>query len=162
MYSIDVPLYVTSTLHLNAQLVGWMAGLGAALEIPIMIVAGHFAERLGKLRLVLASAAGATAFFCLLPLATSVAALLALQVLNAAWSAVALSIPMVMMQDEASGGAGTASALYTSAFMCAGLLAGAITGVTAASIGFAGVFWVCAALSALAAALLVARAASRP
>jgi MFS transporter, SET family, sugar efflux transporter len=161
MYSIDVPLYVTKTLHLDAQLVGWMAGLGAALEIPIMIIAGRFADRFGKLRLVLASAAGATVFFCLLPLARSAGQLLALQVLNAAWSAVALSIPMVMMQDEAPSGAGAASALYSSAFMSAGMLAGAITGVTAASIGFGGVFWVCAALAVVAASLLLARAASR-
>jgi MFS transporter, SET family, sugar efflux transporter len=161
MYSIDVPLYVTKTLQLHPQLVGWMAGLGAALEIPIMIVAAHFADRFGKLRLVLAAAAGATVFFCLLPLARSAAPLLALQVLNAAWSAVALSIPMVMMQDEAPGGAGAASALYTSAFMAAGLLAGAVTGVTAAWIGFASVFWVCAALAAVAAGLLLARAAAR-
>ena len=159
MYSIDVPLYVTKTLHLNAQLVGWMAGLGAALEIPIMITAGLFAERFGRLRLVIASAAGATVFFCLLPLARSAAPLLALQVLNAAWSAVALSIPMVMMQDEARRGAGAASSLYSSAFMSAGLLAGAITGVTAAAIGFGSVFWVCAALAAVAAGLLLARAA---
>jgi MFS transporter, SET family, sugar efflux transporter len=161
MYSIDVPLYVTKTLHLDAQLVGWMAGLGAALEIPIMIVAGRFAERFGRLPLVIASAAGATGFFCLLPLARSAGPLLALQVLNAAWSAVALSIPMVMMQDEARSGAGAASSLYSSAFMSAGLLAGAITGVTAAVIGFGGVFWVCAALAAVAAALLLARASCR-
>jgi SET family sugar efflux transporter-like MFS transporter len=161
MYSIDVPLYVTKTLHLDAQLVGWMAGLGAALEIPIMIVAGRFAERFGRLRLVIASAAGATVFFCLLPLARSAAPLLALQVLNAAWSAVALSIPMVMVQDEARRGAGAASSLYSSAYMSAGLLAGAITGVTAAAIGFGSVFWVCGALAAVAAGLLLARAASR-
>jgi SET family sugar efflux transporter-like MFS transporter len=160
MYSIDVPLYVTKTLHLDPQLVGWMAGLGAALEIPIMIVAGRCAERFGRLRLVIASAAGATVFFCLLPLARSATPLLALQVLNAAWSAVALSIPMVMMQDEVRRGAGAASSIYSSAFMSAGLLAGAITGVTAAAIGFGGVFWVCAALAAVAAGLLLARAAS--
>jgi SET family sugar efflux transporter-like MFS transporter len=157
IYSIDVPLYVTRTLHLDAQLVGWMAGFGAALEIPIMIVAARLAGRISKLRLVLASAVGATVFFCLLPLASSAVALLGLQVLNAAWSAVALSIPMVMVQDEAAGGAGTASALYSSAFMFAGLLAGAITGVAAAAIGFGNVFWVCAALAATAVSLLLAR-----
>jgi SET family sugar efflux transporter-like MFS transporter len=161
MYAIDVPLYVTRTLHLDAQLVGWMAGFGAAVEIPIMIVAGRFADRFGKLRLVLASAVGATVFFCLLPLARSTAPLLALQVLNAAWSAVALSIPMVMVQDEVPSGVGAASSLYSAAFMSAGLLAGAITGVTATAIGFGSVFWVCAALAAVAAGLLLARAASR-
>jgi len=158
MYAIDVPLYVTRTLHLDAQLVGWMAGLGAALEIPVIIVAARLAGRFGKLRLVVASAVGAIVFFCLLPLATSAVPLLALQVLNAAWTAVSLSIPMVMVQDEAPSGVGSASALYSSAFMSAVVLAGAITGVVAAAVGFGNVFWVCAALAAVAAGLLLARA----
>jgi MFS transporter, SET family, sugar efflux transporter len=157
MYNIDIALYVTRTLHLGAQLVGWMAGLGAALEIPIMIVAGRFADRFGKLRVVLAGAAAAVVFFCLLPLARSAAPLLALQMLNAAWVAVVMSLPMVMVQDEVPSGAGAASALYTSAFMSASLLAGAITGVAATAIGFGNVFWVCAALSAAAAGMLLAR-----
>ena len=159
MYWIDVPLYVTRTQHLNTQLVGWMAGLSAALEVPIVIVAGHLADRVGRFRLVLGSAAGAAIFFCLLPLAKSTVPLLALQVLNAAWTAVALSIPMVMVQEESPDGAGTGSALYSSAFMSAGLLAGAVTGVTAAVTGFGGVFWVCAVLSAAAAGMLLARGA---
>jgi MFS transporter, SET family, sugar efflux transporter len=158
MYAIDVPLYVTRTLHLDAQLVGWMAGLGAGLEIPVIIVAARLAGRFGKLRLVIASAVGAIVFFCLLPLATSAVPLLALQVLNAAWTAVSLSIPMVMVQDEAPSGAGSASALYSSAFMSAVVLAGAITGVVAAAMGFGNVFWVCAAIAAAGVSLLLARA----
>ena len=159
MYNIDIALYVTKTVHLQTQLVGWIVGLSAALEIPIMIVAGRFADRFGKLRVVVASAAGAVVFFCLLPLARSVAPLLALQVLNAAWTAVALSIPMVMIQEEAPGGAGAGAALYSTTFMSAGLLAGAVTGVTATAIGYGNVFWVCAGLSAVATGLLLARAA---
>jgi SET family sugar efflux transporter-like MFS transporter len=157
MYGIDIALYVTKTLNLDVQLVGWMAGLGAALEIPIMIVAGRLAQRVGKHRLLLASAVGATAFFCLLPLARTAALLLALQVLNAAWTAVAMSIPMVMIQEESPSGVGTGTALYSSAFMTAGLLAGVFTGVTASVTGFGGVFWVCAGLSAAAAGMLLAR-----
>ena len=161
MYNIDVPLYVTRALHLDAPLVGWMAGFSAALEIPVIIVAARLANRFGKFRLVVASGVGAIVFFCLLPLATSAAQLLALQVLNAAWTAVSLSIPMVMVQDEAPSGAGSASALYSSAFMSAVVLAGAIAGVVAAAVGFGNVFWVCAALAAVAAGLLLARAWNR-
>jgi hypothetical protein len=43
-------------------------------------------------------------------------------------------------------GAGAASALYSSAFMSAVLLAGAVTGVTSTAIGFGNVFWACAGL----------------
>jgi MFS transporter, SET family, sugar efflux transporter len=157
MYSIDIALYVTKDLHLGASLVGWMAGLGAGLEIPVMIVVGRIADRVGKLRLVIAASAGAVVFFCLLPLAGSVPALLALQVLNAAWTAVAMSIPMLMIQQEVPGGAGTSSSLYSSAYTIAGLVSGAVTGVTAAAVGYRNVFWVCAGLSVLATILLAAR-----
>jgi SET family sugar efflux transporter-like MFS transporter len=160
MYAIDIALYITKDLHLGAQLVGWIAGVSAALEIPIMILVGRVADRLGKRRILVAATVAATAFFCLMPLARSAAPLLALQVLNAAWVAVAMSIPMVMLQEEGPGGAGSSSALYSSAFMSASLLAGAITGVTAAAVGFGGVFWVCAALSAVAGGLLLASSGS--
>jgi len=147
MYGIDIPLYVTGDLHLPAQLVGWMAGLTAAVEVPVMIIAGRVADKLGKGRVVLAA-----------PLATSATALLGLMVLNGAWQAVALSIPMIMVQEEGRGGAGAALSLYNSAFTVSILLAGAVTGVTASALGYRGVLWVCAGLTMLAGAALAARA----
>lgn len=86
----------------------------------------------------------------------SAPALLALQLPNAAWTAIALSIPMIMVREEVPGGAGT-SALYSTAYTTAGLIAGAVTGVTAAALGFRNVFWVCAVLSLLAMLLLAGR-----
>jgi len=164
MYAIDIPIYVTSDLRLPAELVGWMAGLTAAVEVPVMIIAGRVADRLGKGRVVLAAMVVATAVFCLLPLATSATTLLGLMVLNGAWQAVALSIPMIMVQEEGRGGAGAALSLYNSAFTVAILLAGAVTGVTASAVGYGGVLWVCAGLTALAGVALAARAvaAARP
>ena len=157
VYGIDVSLYVTQDLHHGAQVIGWMAGLCAGLEIPVMIITGRIADRVGKLRVVLAAAVVAVVFFCLLPLASSPLELLGLQVLNATWVGVSLSIPMIMVQDEAPGGAGAASSLYSSAFMAASLLAGAVAGVTATVVGYGNVFWACAVLAAVAGALLLAR-----
>src|SRR5258708_16847927 len=122
-----------------------------------MVITGGMAGRVGKLRVVLAAAAVAVVFFCLLPLASSPLELLGLQVLNATWVGVSLSIPMIMVQDEAPGGAGAASSLYSSAFMAASLLAGAVAGVPATVVGYGYVFWACAALPPLACILLVAR-----
>lgn len=156
-YAIDISLYVTKDLHLGTQLVGWMAGLTAAVEVPVMIAAGRVADRVGKGRVVLAAMAVATAVFCLLPLATSAPALLGLMVLNGTWGAIALSIPMIMVQEEGKGGAGAALSLYNSAFTISILLAGAVTGVTASAVGYGGVLWVCAGLTALAGVALAAR-----
>lgn len=157
IYNIDIALHITKDLHLGAQLAGWMAGLCAAVEIPVMIIAGRYAERAGKGRVVLASTAVATAFFCLLPLAGSAAALLTLMLLNGVWVAIAMSIPMIMVQDEAPGGAGEAVSLYNSTFTTATLVAGAVTGIATSAIGYGDVFWLCAGLSAVAGLLLAAR-----
>jgi SET family sugar efflux transporter-like MFS transporter len=162
MYLIAIALYVTRDLRLSPALVGLMAGTCAALEIPLMIAVGRLADRIGKLRLVCVAVVIAAVFFCLLPAAGSAPVLLALQVPNAAWTAVIMSIPMVVTQQEIPGGSGTASSLYTSTFMLAQLLAGAITGVVAAQAGYRNVFWICAGLCVLAAAFLLGRIASRP
>ncbi|MGW2959455.1 sugar efflux transporter [Streptomyces sp. NPDC001220] len=159
MYLIAIALYVTKDLHLSASLVGLMAGSCAALEIPLMITVGRLADRVGKVRVVAAAVVLAIIFFCLLPMAGSAPVLIALQLPNAMWIAVITSIPMVVVQQEVPGGTGTVSALYSSTFPAAQLLAGAITGVVAAQTGYRSVFWICAGLCALAAVLLLFRMA---
>ncbi|MFE6037559.1 sugar efflux transporter [Streptomyces sp. NPDC056452] len=161
IYLINIALYVTRELHLSAALVGLMAGTCAAFEIPLMIAVGRLADRIGKMRLVAAALVVAVMFFCVLPVAGSTPVLIALQLPNAVWIAVLMSIPMVVVQQEVPGGAGTASALHSSTFPVAQLLAGAITGVVAAQAGFRNVFWFCAGLVALALVLLLSRLATR-
>ncbi len=157
MYNIDISLHVTKNLGQSPQLVGWMLGLAAGLEIPVMIAAGRAAMRVGRGRLLGMSALLAIVSFCLLPLAASPAALLGLAALNGIWQGVALSIPMVMIQDETPGGVGISSSLYGAAFGSAQMIAGAVTGVTASALGYGNVFWVCAGLSAIAALGMLAR-----
>ncbi|MFE0774881.1 sugar efflux transporter [Streptomyces sp. NPDC058861] len=159
MYLIAIALYVTKDLRLSASLVGVMAGVCAALEIPLMIMVGRVADRVGRTRIVTAAVVLAVLFFCLLPTAGTAPVLIALQLLNALWIAVITSIPMVMVQQEVPGGTGTVSALYSSTFPTAQLMAGALTGVVAAQAGYRSVFWICAGLCALAVVLLLFRTA---
>jgi SET family sugar efflux transporter-like MFS transporter len=158
MYFIDIPLHVTKDTGHGAQLVGWMAGVTAAAEIPVMVVAGRTARKVGPGRIVGASAVAGIALYALVPFAASVPALLAMSALNGVYQGVSLSIPMVMVQEEAPGGPGSSAALYTSAFGVAGLLAGAVTGAVTTAVGYGNLFWVCAALSGCAAVLMAARA----
>jgi SET family sugar efflux transporter-like MFS transporter len=159
MYSIDVALHVTKNLGRPAELAGWMVGLTAVVEIPAMILAGRPAARLGSGRLVGASAVLAAVSYCLMAVASAPEALLAVAALTGAWQGVALSIPMVMVQQETPGGAGVSSSVYGAVFSGAGLIAGAITGGTAALAGYGGVLWVCAGLSAVAALGMLGRLA---
>jgi SET family sugar efflux transporter-like MFS transporter len=159
MYNIDISLHVTKNLGRSAQLVGWMVGLTAVVEIPVMIVAGRAARRLGSGRLVGASAVLAVVSYCLMAVVSTPEALLAVAALTGVWQGVALSIPMVMVQQETPGGVGVSSSIYGAVFSGAGLIAGAVSGGAAALVGYGGVLWVCAALSAAGALGMLARLA---
>lgn len=148
MYNIDIPLHVTKNLGRSPDLVAWMVGLTSATEIPVMLLAGRGARRLGSGRLTGVSAVVAVASYCLMAVVSAPGTLVAAAVLTGAWQGVALSIPAVMIQEEMPAGAGMSSSVYGATFSCAGLIGGAVTGTTAALAGYGGVLWVCAALSA--------------
>jgi SET family sugar efflux transporter-like MFS transporter len=159
MYGIDISLHVTKNLGRSPELVGWMVGLTAVMEIPVMIIAGRGARRLGRGRLVGAAAVLAVVSYCLMAVVSAPEALLGVAALTGVWQGVALSIPMVMVQQETPGGVGVSSSVYGAVFSAAGLIAGAVTGGAAALVGYGGVLWVCAALSAVAALGMLARPA---
>jgi SET family sugar efflux transporter-like MFS transporter len=156
VYQINIALYVTKTLHMATGFTGILIGLAAALEVPVMLVLGSRAERVGKWRMVILAAVCATAFFALIPVVHTTWGLLLLQLPNAAWTAVVMSIPVTILQDHFTGDrVGVASALYASAFKTGIFVGGAVTGVVTEWAGYTDVFWVCAALTAAAAVLLV-------
>ncbi|MFI5678194.1 sugar efflux transporter [Streptomyces cellulosae] len=155
MYQINLPLYVTDELDMSAQFAGLLLGVSAALEIPLLVLAGVWAERLGKRRLMIAATVCATLFFGLLPFTHSAPLLLAVQPLNAAWVAVAFNVPVVVLQDSLPGRPGTASALYSSAFKAGMFVGGLAVGSVATWTGYRQVFWVCAGLTALAGLLVL-------
>ncbi|MFE2061065.1 sugar efflux transporter [Streptomyces sp. NPDC059467] len=155
MYQINLPLYVTDELHMNAQTAGLLLGVSAVLEIPLLVLAGAWADRLGKRRLMITATVCATLFFGLLPFIRSLPLLLAAQPLNAAWVAVAFNVPVVALQDSLPGRPGTASALYSSAFKAGMFLGGLAVGTVATWTGYGQVFWVCAGLTGLAGLLVL-------
>jgi SET family sugar efflux transporter-like MFS transporter len=154
IYQIDIALFVTKDLRFGTAFTGLLIGLAAALEVPVMMYVGARAARIGNWRLVLGAAWCATFFFGVLPLVHERWLLLVLQLPNAVWAAIVLSIPFTIIQDELAGRVGVASALYTSAFQTGIVLGGAVAGIVTQWAGYADVFWACAALTTCAALLL--------
>ena len=157
IYQIDIALFITKDLHYGAEFTGLLIGLAAALEVPVMMYVGARSARIGNWRLVAAAAWCATVFFGVLPLVHERWLLIVLQLPNAAWAAIVLSIPFTIVQDELAGRVGVASALYTSAFQTGIVLGGAAAGLVAEWAGYTDVFWACAALTACAGVLLAWR-----
>ncbi|GGL05979.1 MFS transporter [Sphaerisporangium melleum] len=150
MYQFDIALYITKDLGMDESFTGLVLGLGSALEIPAIMYIGAKADRIGHWRVVIGAAVCAIVFFVAMPFAHTQWALLLLQVPNAIWTAVALSIPVTILQDSMPDRPGVASSLYSSAFKAGMFLGGIVAGIVAQYVGFTNVFWACATLSAFA------------
>jgi MFS transporter, SET family, sugar efflux transporter len=155
MYQIDMALYVTKMLHLGLAVPGLLLGTAAAFEIPAIMIIGSRADRLGKPRLVLAASVCAVGFFAALPFATSLPALLLLQIPNALWTCVVLNLPLVILMDKMPDRPGAASSLYASSFQAGMLLGGGFTAAAITMIGYTNVFFACLGIAGAAALLLV-------
>ncbi|MDI6936755.1 MFS transporter, partial [Serratia sp. Se-PFBMAAmG] len=103
MYIIDMPLYISSTLGLPEKLAGLLMGPAAGLEIPIMLLAGHYGKRFGKRKLVLLALVAAILFYLGLVMFHSRTALMVLQLFNAAFIGIVAGIGMLWFQDLMPG-----------------------------------------------------------
>ncbi|MEG3126298.1 MFS transporter [Pantoea cypripedii] len=150
MYIIDMPLYISSTLGLPEKLAGLLMGTAAGLEIPIMLLAGHYARRFGKRRLVLLALVAAVLFYLGLGLFHSRTALMVLQLFNAAFIGIVAGIGMLWFQDLMPGRAGAATTMFTTSISTGMIVAGVIQGSLSERFGHESVYWLALALAVLA------------
>jgi len=142
VYLINMPLYVINELHLPEKLVGIMMGAAAGLEIPVMLIAGYYAKRLGKrLLMQIAVMAGGLFFIGMLLLENEIL-LLALQLLNAIFVGILAGIGMVYFQDLMPGQAGSATTLYTNTVRAGWIVSGSLAGTVAEFWSYHTVFYI--------------------
>ncbi|MBS0848449.1 MFS transporter [Citrobacter sp. JGM124] len=150
MYIIDMPLWVSQDLGLSDEWAGWLMGTAAALEIPIMIAAGHYVKRFGKRAMMRMATAAGVLFYLGLILFHSPVALLILQLFNAIFIGIVAGLGMLWFQDLMPGKAGSATTLFTNSISTGIILAGLLQGALAQNFGHASVYWGIAALSIVA------------
>ncbi|MGO4743177.1 MFS transporter [Serratia quinivorans] len=129
MYLIDVPLYITAELGLPQSLTGWIMGVAAAIEIPIMILAGRYVNRLGKRLMMSAAMVAGMVFYAGMLWFSSPAGLLFLQVFNAIFIGIIATIGMLYFQDLMPDRAGMATTLFTNSISTGVILAGILQGI---------------------------------
>ncbi|MEW7865109.1 MFS transporter [Aeromonas diversa] len=150
MYLINMPLYITRELGLEERLAGLLMGTAAALEIPFMLLAGHYTRRVGKRPMMLVATLAGLLFYLGLIGFTGERELLMLQLFNAIFVGIVAGIGMSYFQDLMPGRAGVATTLFTNSIRTGAILAGAIAGLVAEWWSFHGVFVVSAGLIVLA------------
>jgi MFS transporter, SET family, sugar efflux transporter len=149
MYIIDMPLYVSHSLHLPQGFAGEMMGLAAGLEIPIMLLAGWLAKLIGKKPLVLFALWCAVIFYALMLIAEQRIYLLLIQIFNALYIGIVAGLMMLWFQDLMPGRAGAATTLFTNSVSSGMIFAGMIQGAVSENFGHTGIYWLAMGLMAL-------------
>lgn len=142
VYLITMPLYVVNALGLSEKLAGIMMGTAAGLEIPVMLIAGYVATRVGKRFLMRIAVGAGLLFYIGLVLFSAEWALLGLQLLNAIFIGILAGIGMLYFQDLMPGQAGTATTLFTNTTRVGWIISGSLAGIVAQFWGYHAVFFI--------------------
>lgn len=100
-YITAMPLYVTQEMGFPVSFPGLLLGMTAAFEIPIMLLAANWSQKVGKVKLLLFSFGCAVTFYILLQLITGMTAFVVIQVFNGLFFGIFVGLGITVLQDEA-------------------------------------------------------------
>jgi MFS transporter, SET family, sugar efflux transporter len=144
---IVLPLYVVHGMHGSRIDVSIMLGLGALLEIPMMLALGARGSRLNKQRWLAACAVVHTVYFVAVAASPNIEFLIPMQAFNAFVVSVTSCLGMTYMQDLMPRSPGAATALFFNASRVGSIASGVLSGALVAAMGYRGTFLVCGVLT---------------
>ncbi|GGK88421.1 putative sugar efflux transporter [Deinococcus radiotolerans] len=144
------PLFITETLRGTSGEVGFLVGLCALLEIPVMVALVTWRRLPGVPTLVAAGMALFVAHFALVYVSDSLPLLIAAQVIRAVVLAILAGLGMTYFQTLMPGRFSAATTLFANTGSIGGMLSGITSGAVAQTLGYRSVFLVCGALTLLA------------
>lgn len=156
MGGIALPILVTRALGGSTGDVGLMLGLGALLEIPLMLTLALAPRRASSERLLAFAFALFALYFAVVASAGGIAALLLVQAFRAVVVAITAALGLAYFQELMPDRIGAATTLFANTINAGQMLAGIGFGVVAQAFGVRAVFVACAVVAGLACALLVA------
>lgn len=125
-YLISMPLFVTNELGLHKNLPGFMMGLAAGLEIPIMLIAARLAKRTGLKIIVLTGCFALILFLVSLFFLRTEFSLIAVMILPALYIGTTGSMGMVFFQELLPKYPGQATSLFVNSNTVGSILGGAM------------------------------------
>jgi len=141
-YLISLPIHLKDNLHIDVQWMGWVMGTTAALEVPFMLLAGHYASRFRLITLIRCAGIAAFLLYVGVYFASELWHLFVLQIFNAIFIGVLAGLGVSVIQDLMPGRSGGASALYTNTTHVGNLLSSLMVGLVADYYGYHQVFLV--------------------
>lgn len=149
-YLISMPLHLKDGLGVGTEWVGWVMGTCAGLEIPFMLLAGHYAARLKIINLIQLAGLSALVLYMGVYFAQALWQFFALQIFNAVFIGILAGLGVSVIQELMPGRSGAASALYTNTTHMGNLISSLLVGLVADAYGYHQVFAVNLIIIALA------------
>lgn len=153
-YLISLPQLIQTQLGLSPAYAGYVMGLAAALEIPIMLLGGWLGSRIALIPLIRVGAFSAIMLYLGVWTSNALWQLFALQIFNAVFVGMVAGLGPTWFQDQIPKHTGYASSLFVNAINLGNILGGLIIGVFAAWLGYRHVFMVNAVVASAALAVL--------
>lgn len=153
--TLNLPLFLTQKLGATEQGVGTAFAISPLFEMLFMLWFGHIATRGHQKRVIILGVGAATCYFLTFRFVTAAWHVYPMQIMNAAAVAVTTSVVLPYFQDLLPRQAGVATSLYSNALKLGGLVGFTVFGLLASQLGNAGLFLVCAALSATTLSIVV-------
>lgn len=141
-YLISLPIHLNDYLQLDPHWMGWIMGTTAALEVPFMLLAGHYASRFRLVNVIRCAGVSALCLYLGIYFASALWHLFVLQVFNAMFIGLLAGIGVSVIQDLMPGRSGSASALYTNTTHIGSLCSSLVVGLVADYFGYHQVFLV--------------------
>lgn len=101
-----------------------------------MLIAAHFAEKIGKERLIMGGFMFAAIYYSLLQLATNMSELIILQIFNGLFFGIFIGLGISIIQDALPERSGFASAFHSNAMRTGMMIGNGIAGIMAQLVGF--------------------------
>jgi len=155
MGMMNLPLYLTRSLHGATHTVGIAYSVAPLFELPFMFYVGSLALRVSHALLIRAAVLLSVVYYLGLTLAPSPLVVYFLQILSAGVVAVMSGLAITFFQDFMPGQPGTATNLYSNAQRVGSTVGYLTFGSVASAYGYRTVFFVCAGACAFALVLLV-------
>jgi len=149
-YLISFPLHLQDGLGIRAEWMGWVMGTAAGLEIPFMLLAGHYAARIKIMTLINVAGVAALLLYLGVYFGTQLWQFFALQIFNAMFIGILAGLGVSVIQDLLPGRSGMASGLYTNTTHMGNLLSSLLVAVVADIYGYHEIFAVNLLIIALA------------
>ncbi|WP_379134473.1 sugar efflux transporter [Paenibacillus sp. sgz500958] len=150
MSTIVLPLFFSTTLHGNYQQLGWLYSITAIAELPLMIVVGIMARKMGKSKIILLGIFSNFLYFLVFALSHSILLTYFAQLLNAISVSIIMGYGISYFQELLPDEPGTATTLYSNTSRIGSSMGGVVSGAVSGMFGYRSVFVVCMSITLVA------------